>query len=323
MYVHDKTAFCFIRMLCVVKMQLIWTLLVHENAVTPQTWRRPPAFTLCHAPSWGKLLNKKLCVPYSQCGDTTRSNCMSLELDRKVHELTNCMEQDPASDAQSSSASLEIPCILWNLEAHNLVHSSVLLVPILSQVNPVFDIHINIIHPSTLRCSKCSLLFKFPYQNPVCIFLSHTCHMPNPSHPPRFVHPNNIQWAVQILKPLILSSLILDPSILLIALFANTSAYVLPLTLETQFNAIKNNRQHYNSLSCNIYLDSKWEEKMVDQMVLNVHSILSALIFYVHATLVSVVPRYLNLAIFSKDLQVLAIFMLNHRHTGKSFSVWS
>lgn len=59
---------------------------------------------------------------------------------------------------------------------------------------------------------------------------------------------------------------------------------------------------------------------MVDQMVLNVHSILSALIFYVHATLVSVVPRYLNLAIFSKDLQVLAIFMLNHRHTGKSFS---
>jgi hypothetical protein len=39
----------------------------------------------------------------------------------------------------------------------------------------------------------------------VCIFhLSHTCYTHCPSHPPRFDHPNNIWWRIQIMKFLIM-----------------------------------------------------------------------------------------------------------------------
>jgi len=38
----------------------------------------------------------------------------------------------------------------------------------------------------------------------LCRLLLHTCYMPRPSHSPRFYHPNNIRWAVLILKVLIM-----------------------------------------------------------------------------------------------------------------------
>ena len=43
--------------------------------------------------------------------------------------------------------------------------------------------------------------FRFPILNSVCFSrFSYASHMAHPSHPPRFHHPNNIRWPVQILQ---------------------------------------------------------------------------------------------------------------------------
>ena len=86
--------------------------------------------------------------------------------------------------------------------------------PILGQPNPVhiptshlLEIHPNIIHPSTPRSLHWSLSLRFPHQDPIRLpLLTHTHHMPSPSHSSRFYHPHNIGWAVQIIKLLVMQS---------------------------------------------------------------------------------------------------------------------
>jgi hypothetical protein len=66
-------------------------------------------------------------------------------------------------------------------------------------------IHLRIVLLSTPRSSKWSISLRLPHQNPVCTSpLPHMCYVPRPSHSSRFDHPNNIWWAVQISKLLIM-----------------------------------------------------------------------------------------------------------------------
>ena len=71
------------------------------------------------------------------------------------------MEQSPSWEANWFAASQEIPRILWNPKVHYRTHNRPPPVPILGQPNPVhipssehLQIHPNIIHPSTPRCSQ-------------------------------------------------------------------------------------------------------------------------------------------------------------------------
>jgi len=77
------------------------------------------------------------------------------------------MLQSPSLEAQMSSANKEVPHILWNPAAHYHIHKSPLTLPILSQIDPVYD-HITlfgnykIILPSMTRSLKRSFSFGFP-----------------------------------------------------------------------------------------------------------------------------------------------------------------
>jgi len=80
------------------------------------------------------------------------------------------MEHSASWEANSYSASQEIPQILQNQKVHYHVYNSLLFVPIHSQINPVqvppsyfFQIHFNIILPSMPRISNWSLSFRCPY----------------------------------------------------------------------------------------------------------------------------------------------------------------
>ena len=125
----------------------------------------------------------------------------------QVYLLTYSMVQSPSREANWFAASQEIPRILWNPKVHYRTHKRPPSVPILGQPIPVhiltshlLEIHPNIIHPSTPRSPQWSLSLPVspprPYTPPL---LTHTRHMPSPSHSSWFYHPHNIGWEVQII----------------------------------------------------------------------------------------------------------------------------
>ena len=119
---------------------------------------------------------------------------------------TYSMVQSPSWAANWFAASQEIPRNSRNPKVHYRTHKRPPPVSILGQPNPVhiptshlLEIHPNIIHPSTPRSPQWSPSLRFPHQDPIHHpFLTHTRHMPNPSHSSRFYHPHNIGWGVQI-----------------------------------------------------------------------------------------------------------------------------
>jgi len=121
--------------------------------------------------------------------------------------LTYSMLQSPSWEANWFAASQEIPRISRNPKVHYRTHKLPPPVSILGQPNPVhiptfhlLEIHPIIIHPSTPRSPQWSPSLRFPQQDPIHPpLLTHTRHMPSPSHSSRFYHPHNIGWGVQII----------------------------------------------------------------------------------------------------------------------------
>ena len=106
------------------------------------------------------------------------------------------MQRKPSWEVNWFAASQEIPRISRNPRVHYRTHNRPPPVSILGQPNPVhiptshlLEIHPNIIHPSTPRSPHWSPSLRFPHQDPIHPpLLTHTCHMPSPSHSSRFFH---------------------------------------------------------------------------------------------------------------------------------------
>ena len=98
---------------------------------------------------------------------------------------TYSKEQNPPWKANRSSASQEVPRILWNPLVRYRVYKSPPPVSILSQIDPVpasltplLKIRFNITLPPTPGSSKWSPALMSPHQNPVCTPpLPHNCHV--------------------------------------------------------------------------------------------------------------------------------------------------
>ena len=74
-------------------------------------------------------------------------------------------------EANRSSASQEIPRVVWNSKFYHRVHKRPPPVRILSQIStvhasPTHFFHFNIIFPSTLKSSNLALSLRFLHQNP-------------------------------------------------------------------------------------------------------------------------------------------------------------
>ena len=118
------------------------------------------------------------------------------------------MVQSPSWAANWFAASQEIPCISRNPKVHHRTHKRPPPVSILGQPNAVhiptfhlLEISPNIIHPSMPRSPQWSLSLRFPPARPYTPpLLSHTRHMPSPSHSSRFYHQHNIGWGVQTME---------------------------------------------------------------------------------------------------------------------------
>ena len=104
--------------------------------------------------------------------------------------FTYSMVQSPSWEANWFADSQEIPRISRNPKVHYRTHKRPPPVSILGQPDPVhtptshlLEIHPNIFHPSTSMSPQWSLSLRFPHQDPIHpSLLTHTRHMPKPSH---------------------------------------------------------------------------------------------------------------------------------------------
>ena len=109
--------------------------------------------------------------------------CVSdLKINCSVQANFMKMEEGSFSPIQNSSH------IFWNLEVHYHVQKKPPLVPVLKQVSPVHNLLSYFLEPIQILSSHVYLSlpsgffsFRFPHQNPVCIYLvAAMCHIALP-----------------------------------------------------------------------------------------------------------------------------------------------
>ena len=167
-------------------------------------WSYSLCFLSCAVLCWCFQTAQKLTIDNQPKYDRTRlvRDCIIL-----VYLLTYSMVQSPSWEANWCAASQEIPRIfVWNPKVHYCIHKRPPPVPVLGQPNPVniptsYLLEIILILSTHLRLGLPSVLFPpvsppRPYTPPL---LTHTRHMPSPSHSSRFYRPHNIGWGVQII----------------------------------------------------------------------------------------------------------------------------
>jgi hypothetical protein len=119
---------------------------------------------------------------------------------KKLHitkPLKNSTQHSPTGEANSSSASQEIPRVLWKQKVHYRIHNSPPLAPILSHKNylhaissHVMKFHFYISIPFMPMSPKWSYVFRLPHQNTPCIApLSNTHSKPRSTRPLRSYRP--------------------------------------------------------------------------------------------------------------------------------------
>jgi hypothetical protein len=137
---------------------------------------------------------------------------VAMRLDSWTYLLNNSMEQSPSWEANSHSASKEIPCLLWNPKVHYCVNKSLSLVPVLSQMKLVHTFRLcfpkipsNVTFPSMPRSFEWFLTPGFLTKILYAFLVSPMRVTCLPSPPPLDVS-DNTQWSVHIMVLLALSS---------------------------------------------------------------------------------------------------------------------
>jgi len=99
---------------------------------------------------------------------------LTYNISQEIGFITVAEALNPPKRANRSSASQEIPRILWSPKDPYRIRKYPPPDPILSQINSFHSrpshflkIHCNFILPSTYSCYQCSPFLRSPYQNPV------------------------------------------------------------------------------------------------------------------------------------------------------------
>jgi len=110
------------------------------------------------------------------------------------HRITNSTEHSPSSEADSSSASQEIPRVSWKQNGHYCFNKNSPHVYILSQFTSSQPICLRPIRtlPSHLRPSNKSGPLLSGVLTIALTHLPHTCYIIRPSYPSRFDHLNTV-----------------------------------------------------------------------------------------------------------------------------------
>ena len=129
----------------------------------------------------------------------------SLSMFHSHVKLAYSMAQSPFWEANWFAAIQEIPRISRNPKVHYRTHKRPPHLSILGQPNPVHIPTFHLLeicsntHLSTPRSPQWSPSLRFPQQEPKhSPLLTHTRHMPSPSHSSPFYHPHNIDTKIQV-----------------------------------------------------------------------------------------------------------------------------